>query len=214
MPCLFCLKKIATAKFNEKGAVIDAGADLNAGSGFAEWILNLIILTGLCQVFALFWIYLWVGWLLVSFNSNNTLIKLIKWNWHCELTCSDCNFLFPMDRVRAMRSMFSGWMWPIHGSAHQRPKKRPQRETRKRKENWCENSRELWEANLVKLVYYQCLSISNVFNFVRLKCFLIHIHWTIVHTLWNCKIKSSTSSCITRCELKNSKFFSVKTAPV
>ena len=67
MPCLVCLKKISTAKFNEKGALVDAGVDLNAG-GFAEWILDLIILTGGCQLLASFWIGLWVIWLSVSFH--------------------------------------------------------------------------------------------------------------------------------------------------
>ena len=67
MPCLVCLKKISTAKFNEKGALVDAGVDLNAG-GFAKWILNLIELTGACQVLASLWIGFWFIWLLVSFD--------------------------------------------------------------------------------------------------------------------------------------------------
>ena len=68
MPCLFFFKRISTAKFNEKGALIDAGIDLNMESGFSEYIKDLIIITAACQSLALIWIYFWWLWISVCFK--------------------------------------------------------------------------------------------------------------------------------------------------
>ena len=68
MTCLVCFKWMSSARFNEKGVVIDGGVDLNMESGFSEYIKDLVILTSACQVLALIWIYFWNLWLLVSFD--------------------------------------------------------------------------------------------------------------------------------------------------
>lgn len=60
---------MSTAKFNEKGVVIDAGVDLNMESGFSEYIKDLIILTSACQTLALISIYFWNLWLLVGLSN-------------------------------------------------------------------------------------------------------------------------------------------------
>ena len=80
VPCLVCFKRMSTAKFNEKGVLVDAGFDLNIGSGFSEYIQDLIIITGACQILATFSIYAWCLWLLVpmvGFDFLRTKCNLI-----------------------------------------------------------------------------------------------------------------------------------------
>lgn len=59
------MKRMAASKFNERGAVVDAGLDLNIQSGVSEYLKDLIILTSTCQLLALISIYFWNLWLLV-----------------------------------------------------------------------------------------------------------------------------------------------------
>lgn len=78
MVALVGFKWMSTAKFNEKGVVIDAGVDLNMESGFSEYIKDLIILTSACQVLALISIYFWNLWLLVSIWKSFEYFRLRK----------------------------------------------------------------------------------------------------------------------------------------
>ncbi|KAJ8042191.1 hypothetical protein HOLleu_13191 [Holothuria leucospilota] len=59
------LSLMGKAKYTEAGTLLDAGMDLNAESGTAEHIKDIIILTAVVQTLSLISEYFWLLWLLI-----------------------------------------------------------------------------------------------------------------------------------------------------
>lgn len=59
------LSLMGKAKYTDTGSLIDAGMDLNAESGTAEHVKDIIILTSILQILSLISEYFWLLWLLI-----------------------------------------------------------------------------------------------------------------------------------------------------
>ncbi|XP_015774039.1 PREDICTED: transmembrane protein 208-like [Acropora digitifera] len=79
--CYKFMESLARPTYGESGALIDGGMDLNCGSGTAEHVKDLILLTAIVQCLGIFTDYMWLLMLLAPCRAMYLLWVYILAPW-------------------------------------------------------------------------------------------------------------------------------------